>query len=132
MCIVSPKLVKAGRHPNIQLIINSQITAIEGEAGNFTVSLLKKALYIDSEKCTGCGVCAQKCPVEGIDFFNEKMARMKATYVKYPQAVPLVFSINRDKCIGCGVCEGVCKAEAVEYTQQDQDLQAELNLLLKD
>ncbi|TFH31284.1 MAG: CoB--CoM heterodisulfide reductase iron-sulfur subunit A family protein, partial [Promethearchaeota archaeon] len=114
--------VEAGRHPNIQLIINSKITAIEGEAGNFTVSILKKSLYIDSEKCTGCGVCGQKCPVEAIDFFNERMARRKATYVKYPQAVPLVYAIDREKCIGCGVCEGVCKAKAVEYTQQDEEL----------
>jgi len=126
MCILSPKLVEAGRHQNIELLINAKILKVEGSAGNFQVKILKKALFIDSEKCTGCGVCAEKCPVNSIDYFNEKLSRGKATFVKYPQSVPLVFSINQDNCIGCGVCEGVCKANAVEYSQKDEE--ANLNV----
>ncbi|MHA1268482.1 MAG: FAD-dependent oxidoreductase [Candidatus Helarchaeota archaeon] len=120
MCIVSPKLVEAGRHPNIELIINTEIKDINGEAGNFTISLLKKSLFVNEEVCTGCGVCASECPIEAIDYFNEKLARVKAISVKYPQAVPLVYSINQDLCIGCGICMGVCKAKAVEYEQEDK------------
>ncbi len=120
MCIVSPKLVEAGRHPNIDLIINSTIEEVKGTAGDFQVVIRKKSLYINPDKCTGCGVCAQQCPVESIDLFNERLAKCKATYVKYPQAVPLLFSINRDECIGCGICQGVCKAGAVEYEREDQ------------
>ncbi len=126
MCILSPKLVEAGRHQNIELLINAKILKVEGRAGNFKVKILKKALFINSEKCTGCGVCAEKCPVNSIDFYNEKLSRGKATFVKYPQSVPLVFSINQDNCIGCGVCEGVCKANAVEYSQKDEEV--ELNV----
>ena len=122
MCILSPKLVEAGRHPNIELTINAKILKVEGEAGNFNVNILRKSLFINGEKCTGCGVCAQECPVESIDLYNEKMVINKATYVKYPQSVPLVFSINRDKCIGCGICESVCKAHAVEYFQKDEEV----------
>jgi len=122
MCIVSPKLVEAGRHPNIELIINSEINKVEGEAGNFNITLTKNSMFIDNDKCTGCGVCAQNCPIESIDFFNEKLAKNKATFVKYPQAVPLVFCINQEKCIGCGICAGVCKAGAVEYDQKDTEI----------
>ncbi|NHI93069.1 MAG: CoB--CoM heterodisulfide reductase iron-sulfur subunit A family protein [Candidatus Lokiarchaeota archaeon] len=122
MCIVSPKLVEAGRHPNIDLIINSEIIDIEGEAGNFFVTLNKKSLFINQNKCTGCGVCAQYCPIEGIDFFNEKLAKSKAVFVKYPQAVPLVYCIDQNICIGCGICSGVCKAGAVEYEQEDKEI----------
>ncbi|TXT59428.1 MAG: Heterodisulfide reductase [Promethearchaeota archaeon] len=122
MCIVSPKLVETGRHNNINLKINSQILEVQGEAGNFEVKILCKSLFINPEKCTGCGVCGQKCPVEAIDVFNEGLSKHKATSVKYPQAVPLVYAINRDFCIGCGVCEGVCKAGAVEYEREDEEM----------
>ncbi|MCF2140756.1 MAG: CoB--CoM heterodisulfide reductase iron-sulfur subunit A family protein [Candidatus Lokiarchaeota archaeon] len=118
MCILSPKLVETGRNPNINLIINSQILGLEGEAGNFQVRLLKNPLYINQDACTGCGVCAQECPMESIDIYNEKMVINHAISVKYPQSVPLIFSINKEKCIGCGICQSVCKAHAVEYSQE--------------
>jgi len=120
MCIVSPKLVETGRHQNIDLSINCVIEDVSGEAGNFTIKILKKTLHINPDVCTGCGVCGRECPVEAIDTFNEGLSKYGATYVKYPQAVPLVFAINKDYCIGCGVCAGVCKAKAVEYAREDE------------
>jgi heterodisulfide reductase subunit A len=120
MCIVSPKLVETGRHQNINLSINCVIEDVKGEAGNFTIKVRKKSLFINPNKCTGCGVCGRECPVEAIDLFNEKLAKYAATSVKYPQAVPLVYAINREYCIGCGICQGVCKAKAVEYDREDQ------------
>jgi heterodisulfide reductase subunit A len=122
MCILSPKLVEAGRAQNIDLMINAKIQKVEGEAGNFQVTINKKSLYINEEKCTGCGVCGAECPVEAIDLFDEGFAKVKAASVKYPQAVPLVYAINHEYCIGCGVCEGVCKARAVEYDQEDKKI----------
>jgi len=126
MCIVSPKLVETGRHNNIDLLINCKILDVKGKAGNFSIKILKKSLFVNMDKCTGCGVCGQKCPVEAIDVFNEGLSKYKATSVKYPQAVPLVYSINKDYCIGCGVCEGVCKAGAIEYDLEDNE--ADLNV----
>ncbi len=122
MCIVSPKLVETGRHQNIDLSINCEILDVSGEAGNFTVKVKKKSLYINPNICTGCGVCGRNCPVEAIDVFNEGLAKYHATSVKYPQAVPLVYAINKDMCIGCGVCAGVCKAKAVEYEREDEEV----------
>lgn len=130
MCIVSPKLVETGRHQNIDLNINCRIEEVSGEAGNFTVKILKKSLFVNMDKCTGCGVCGQKCPVEAIDVFNEGLAKVKATSVKYPQAVPLVYAINKDYCIGCGVCEGVCKANAVEYDLEDQEVELNVGAII--
>ncbi|MHA1803457.1 MAG: FAD-dependent oxidoreductase [Promethearchaeota archaeon] len=120
MCIVSPKLVETGRHQNIDLHINTEIIKVTGEAGNFKIKIRKKSLFINPDKCTGCGVCGQNCPVEAIDIFNEGLAKNKATSVKYPQAVPLIYAINREFCIGCGICKGVCRAEAVEYDREDE------------
>jgi len=122
ICILAPKLVQTGRHENIDILINSTIEKIEGEPGNFKVGLTQKTLYLDQTKCTGCGLCAQKCPIEAIDTFNKGLANKTAISVKFPQAVPLVFSINKDKCIGCGVCEGICKAEAIDYELKDKNV----------
>ena len=120
ICILAPKLVAAGRHENITLLINTTLEKITGKAGNFTVDLKQQSLFLDQETCTGCGVCAQECPVEAIDFFNEGLSKKSAISVKFPQAVPLVFSIDQDLCIGCGFCKGVCKAKAIDYTLEDK------------
>jgi heterodisulfide reductase subunit A len=121
MCILSPKLVATGRHPNITILTNAEITGLNGEAGNFEVKLRRKSRYIIEDKCNGCGLCAQKCPIEAVDLFNEGLGKRSAVYVEYPQAVPLKYLIDREKCIGCGTCDEICKAHAIEYEQKDSE-----------
>jgi len=121
MCILAPKLVGAGRHPNIHLITNAEIKRADGEAGNFKVTMTRRARYVNGEKCTGCGVCAQKCPVEAIDEFNQGLGDRGSIFVKYPQAVPLTYMVDREKCIGCGTCQEVCKAGAVTYDDKEEE-----------
>ncbi len=72
MCVISPKLVGAGRHLNIELTTNSEIMGVSGEAGNFTVKIKKKPRYIDADKCTGCGACTLNCPVINVIYPVEK------------------------------------------------------------
>ena len=119
MCIMAPKLVATGRHHNIETMTYREIEEVTGEPGNFKVKIRKKPRRVNLEKCTGCGVCATKCPVEAIDEYNERLTARAGIYVQYPQAVPLVFTIDREKCIGCGNCERYCKALAIEYNQQE-------------
>ncbi|MDI6690697.1 MAG: CoB--CoM heterodisulfide reductase iron-sulfur subunit A family protein [Candidatus Bathyarchaeota archaeon] len=121
MCILSPKLVATGRHPNITILTNTEILGLNGEAGNFEVKLRKRSRYIIEEKCNGCGLCAQKCPIEAVDMYNGGLSERSAIYVDYPQAVPLKYKIDREKCIGCGTCYEICKAKAVAYDQQDSE-----------
>ncbi|MDI6895682.1 MAG: 4Fe-4S binding protein, partial [Bacillota bacterium] len=122
MCILAPKLVTSGRHPNIHLITNAAVKKVDGEAGNFKVAITRRARYVNMEKCTGCGVCAEKCPVEAIDEFNQGLDERGGIFVKYPQAVPLTYMVDKEKCIGCGTCREVCKAGAVEYDQKEEDV----------
>jgi heterodisulfide reductase subunit A len=121
MCILAPKLVEAGRHPNITIITNAEITDLSGNAGNFQAKILKKSRYINEDKCNGCGLCAQKCPVEAVDAYNKGLSDRSAIHIDYPQAIPLKYAIDREKCIGCGICQGICRAGAVEYEQEDTE-----------
>ena len=130
MCIMAPKLVSTGRNRNIKLITNTQINGVEGEAGNFKVTLLKKNRYVDETKCTGCGICTQKCPVEVPDEYNKGLKLRKAIYVQYPQAVPLIFKIDKDNCIGCGNCERYCRAGAILYDQEPEIIELQVGAII--
>ncbi|MHC1742666.1 MAG: FAD-dependent oxidoreductase [Syntrophobacteraceae bacterium] len=125
MCIISPKLVEVGRHLNIDIITNSEIESISGDAGNFTVTLASQPRYIDLAACTACGQCRSVCPVTAVNEFNQKLDLREATYMRYPQAIPRGFAIDRNVCIGCGLCEKMCLAEAIHYDDQPkkQDLE---------
>ena len=63
MCIMSPKLVSVGRHPNIELISYADLESVEGEVGHYKVKIRKKPRFVDEENCTGCGTCMANCPV---------------------------------------------------------------------
>jgi heterodisulfide reductase subunit A len=130
MCIMAPKLVATGRHPNIELITNSEIEKLEGEPGHFEVTIAKHPRRVSAEKCTGCGICAQECPVEAINEFNEGLLPRSAIHINYPQAVPLTYIIDREVCIGCGICDKMCKANAIEYDQAEEKEKIEVGSII--
>lgn len=108
MCMISPKLVETGRHLNIEIISYADLEKVEGEAGNFTITLNRKARYVSEELCNGCGECEQECPVERKDHFNGELSERKAIYRLYPQAIPNVYTI--DKSTPPAPCKGTCPA----------------------
>ena len=96
MCIISPKLVECGRHLNIEIHTLSEVKSIAGEPGQSSRSRVEKEpRYIDPSKCTGCGACAEVCPVRVPDEFNLGLAEGKAVYRLYPQAIPATFAIKK-------------------------------------
>jgi heterodisulfide reductase subunit A len=127
MCILAPKMVECSRHKNIEILSYTDVVGLEGEAGNFTVAIKRKARYISEEKCTGCGICTQKCPVKNkvTDKYDADLRYRRAIYKHFPQAVPNVALIDKDHCLyltkgKCGTCKKVCPAEAVDYEQEDE------------
>ncbi len=125
MCILSPKLVECGRHLNIKLLTLSEVENVEGEAGNFTVTVRERPRYVDFDKCIACGICSSKCPRKVENEFNEGLDARKAAYVMYPQAVPLKYLIDGENCIffqkgKCRACEKFCPAGAVDLEQKEK------------
>ena len=105
MCIMSPKLVETGRHLNVDIKTLSEVESIRGEPGNFTVTLGRKARYVDASKCTACGDCATACPITLPDLFNEGLSERQAAYKLYPQAIPNAFALEK---VGTAPCRDAC------------------------
>ncbi len=94
---------------------------VEGEVGNFRVTLTKKPRYIIEDKCTGCTNCVEYCPVQYPDKYNQEISKNKAIHIYFAQAIPLVEYID-ESCIylkegKCRVCETVCKNGAIDLKQ---------------
>ena len=124
MCILSPKLVEAGRNPMITMMTLSEIVGLEGAAPDFTVTVKRHPRYVREDRCVGCGKCAEKCPSKVENEFECGLAQRKAIYVPFPQAVPLKYSIDAKHCLyltkgKCGTCQKVCPADAIDYTMKE-------------
>ncbi|MHC4260090.1 MAG: FAD-dependent oxidoreductase, partial [Planctomycetota bacterium] len=105
MCTISPRLVAAGTHRNIEIITNAELRELSGQAGRFCGKIGIKPHFVDLEKCTGCGVCAEACPVRLKDEYNQLLCDRKAVFKAYPQAVPNKYAISK---LGVAPCHAVC------------------------
>lgn len=125
-CILTPKMVDAGQNERIRIFSYSEVCEVHGFVGNFSVKIKKRARYVDETKCTGCGLCTEKCPQKGIpNEFNLGMDTRRAIYIPFAQAVPKVATIDPMHCNmlkngKCGVCSKLCSVGAIDYKQQDE------------
>ncbi|MGA1841032.1 MAG: FAD-dependent oxidoreductase [bacterium] len=135
MCILAPKLMECGRHPNIEILTLSDIEKISGEAGNFIVSLIKRPRYVDEEKCNGCGLCSEKCPTKVPSEFDKGLKTRKAIYLPFPQAVPNKPVIDSSNCLyftkgKCQICKKTCQADAINYEQKIEHLSLHVGAII--
>ena len=124
-CILTPKMVDVAQNEKIRIFSFSEVDAVKGFVGNFSVSIRRKARYVDEVKCTGCGLCTEKCPQKKVpNEFNLGLDQRRAIYIPFAQAVPKVATIDPDYCTmlktgKCGVCSKVCAVGAIDYKQKD-------------
>jgi heterodisulfide reductase subunit A len=125
-CILTPRMVEAGTHPNITLLTWSEVTNVSGYVGNFHVTIKKKARFLKEDLCTGCGICQEKCPKKVIDdVFEAGLGYRKAIYTPFAQAVPNFPVMDQENCTyfikgTCKACEKFCPTNAIDFTQQDE------------
>ncbi len=134
-CILTPKMVEVGSHPNIKLLTYSELEEVDGYIGNFRAKIRRKAAYVDWEKCTGCGLCSEKCPTKVNSDFERSMGTRKAIYTSFPQAVPNKPVIDMENCLyfktgKCKVCERVCQADAIVYDQEPTIIEEDVGAII--
>jgi heterodisulfide reductase subunit A len=124
-CMLGPKLAELANHPNVEILAYTDVLSLDGQPGRFQLILNKKARAVDPQRCVACNICAENCPQKVSDPFNLNLNQRKAIYIPYPQAIPLVYTIDKEHCIyfrkgKCRVCETVCKNQAIIFDQQDE------------
>lgn len=107
---------------------------MEGESGDFNVTLVKKPRYIIEDKCTGCTTCVKYCPVEYPDPFNQEISKNKAVHVFFSQAIPLVAYID-ESCLflkekKCDICRRVCQTGAIDFRQTTEKAQIKVGAII--
>jgi heterodisulfide reductase subunit A len=135
-CILTPKMMDAYHHPNVELLTYTDLVSVEGSVGNYKVTVRKKPRYIDTDKCTGCNECALACRLKGHvdDEFNLGLGKRSAVYIPFPQSVPLKATIDPESCLmlrfgKCGdgpLCVDVCEPDAIDFQQKEEI--AEINV----
>ena len=125
-CILTPKMFNAGNHKNITMLTYSEVEKVDGFIGNFTVKIRQRARKVQTELCTGCGLCEEKCPKKVVDdVFEAGLGFRKAIYRPFPQAVPKYPVIDVENCTyfqrgTCKACEKFCPTGAIDFKQEDE------------
>jgi heterodisulfide reductase subunit A len=115
-------MADVGRHPNIKILADTNVESVEGEPGNFKVTVTRKPRYVDEELCVGCGTCTTYCPFTTTNPFDEHLAPAKAIDIWCPQAIPNKSVIDKEACLyfqkKCNICIPVCDAKAIDFSQK--------------
>jgi len=135
-CILTPKMVEVGQHPNIEMLTCSELQEVSGDPGNFTARILKRARRVDTSLCIGCGSCAEKCPSKVASEFDAFTTMRKAIYIPFPQAVPNKYLIDAAHCTyvqsgKCGVCARLCPVDdCINLDQKDESVEINIGNII--
>ena len=119
-------MVEAGRSPNIEILSNARLEALEGKPGQFVARVHQEPRFIDEDKCTACGMCTMYCPRPVVDTYNERLEVTRAPHIDYAQAIPSSYYIDAKACLRvnyetCNLCAQTCTAKAIDFSQKPKE-----------
>jgi len=134
-CNLYLKLSACERHFNIKILTQTQVEEVKGKPGNFQVTVTKSPRYVDVDKCTTCGICAEQCPQEIKYPFPGSLRIRKAIYLPHPSAVPYKYVVDKNNCLffkqgECRQCEAVCPHQAINLNASEETLKLEVGAII--
>lgn len=128
-------MMDAGRHPNIELLVDSEVEDVTGFVGNFRARIRRNPRYVDTSACNSCGECANICPVSVPDEYQQGLSSRKAIYLPFPQAVPAAYALDMDACLGampiaCGKCLDACEKKCIDFDARAETLEVEVGTVI--
>ena len=137
-CIFTPKTVEVARNKGIELFVYSEVVEVKGYVGNFTATIRKNPTFVDDSRCTGCGECIEACVLKkGVPSeFEETLARRRAIYLAFPQAIPLKAVVDKENCLLLSkgkckkACMDACKANAINFEQKEEIIEREVGAII--
>lgn len=134
-CMVAPRQQDLLQDKNISLLTLAEVKNVKGIPGNFTVTINKKARYVDLQNCIGCNACFDPCPVSLKNEFEEELSERKAIYIPCTGALPNVPMIDIEHCLRfkgkeCTACQEACMFEAIDYKQKDEQIKLQVGTIL--
>ncbi|MDD4952461.1 MAG: FAD-dependent oxidoreductase [Desulfovibrionaceae bacterium] len=107
-------------HRNIDIMLSTEVTALEGEPGKFMVTLRKRSAFVDPNKCIGCGKCSEVCPVKVKSDFNAGLTKRSAIYLPVPHNIPNHYVVDLDNCLRCWQCYNACPTGAIDFKFEER------------
>jgi len=135
ICVKGSKMAEVIANPNIELLTYCEVKEVKRYPWGFKVKVLKKPRYVNYDKCTGCGICAEKCPKIVPNEWNKGLSWRKAIYMPFPQAIPFKYTIDSSQCLhftegSCNICEEVCPYDAIDFNQKPEELELEVGAII--
>ncbi len=135
-CMVAPIQQEILQNPNIEVMTLSTVEKVEGEVGDFRVTIHKKPRYVSLTACIGCGMCYDPCPVSLKNEWEENLSEKKAIYVVCAGALPNVPAIDPEHCLklsgkkSCKACQEACMFEAIDFSEKAEDAEIRVGAII--
>jgi len=119
-----------GLHPKIHLLTNSTLKDVKVSSANFNVKIVTNPRFVSQEKCIGCGVCSQACPVEIPGEPSRGIGSRKAIFLPSHIALPQTYAVDMEHCNKCGRCVAVCPTKAIDLEEKETELDLDAGAII--